>query len=87
MQSCFRGRYVLTPPDNAEPHSGADRTISSLFATGAAIISLDAVEHDRLCAWISHVPQMISTALAAALVEEYGEDAPLLKHGGRARAR
>jgi prephenate dehydrogenase len=27
---------------------------------------------------------MISTALAAALVDEYGEDAPLLEAGGRA---
>ena len=51
---------------------------------GARIASLDAVEHDQLCAWISHVPQMISTALAAALVDEYGEDAPLLEAGGRA---
>ena len=41
-------------------------------------------EHDRLCAWISQVPQMISTALAAALVEEFGEEAPLLSTGGRA---
>ncbi len=51
---------------------------------GARIASLDAGEHDQLCAWISHLPQMISTALAAALVEEYGEDAPLLEAGGRA---
>jgi prephenate dehydrogenase len=42
------------------------------------------VEHDELCAWISHVPQMISTALAATLVEEYGEEAPLMESGGRA---
>ena len=41
-------------------------------------------EHDQLCAWISHLPQMISTALAAALVEEFGEEAPLLPAGGRA---
>src|ERR1700723_770385 len=41
-------------------------------------------DHDRLCAWISHLPQMISTALAAALVEEFGEEAPLLAAGGRA---
>ena len=41
-------------------------------------------DHDRLCAWISHVPQMISTALAAALVEEFGEEARLLPAGGRA---
>ena len=42
------------------------------------------MEHDELCAWISHVPQMISTALAATLVEEYGEEAPLMESGGRA---
>jgi len=51
---------------------------------GARIASVSASEHDRLCAWISHLPQMISTALAATLVQEYGEDAPLLEAGGRA---
>jgi len=51
---------------------------------GAKIATLDAEEHDQLCAWISHVPQMLSTALATALVEEYGEKAPLLESGGRA---
>ncbi|MGA8762010.1 MAG: prephenate dehydrogenase [Candidatus Sulfotelmatobacter sp.] len=51
---------------------------------GARIAMLPPAEHDRLCAWISHLPQMISTALAAALVEEFGEDAPLLPAGGRA---
>ena len=53
-------------------------------AIGARIAILPAEEHDRLCAWISHVPQMISTALAAALVEEFGAEAPLLLAGGRA---
>jgi prephenate dehydrogenase len=51
---------------------------------GARIAMLPAEEHDRLCAWISHVPQMMSTALAAALVEEFGAEAPLLPAGGRA---
>ena len=51
---------------------------------GARVAMLPAEEHDRLCAWISHVPQMISTALAAALVEEFGDEAPLLAAGGRA---
>jgi prephenate dehydrogenase len=53
-------------------------------AIGARIAMLPAEEHDRLCAWVSHVPQMISTALAAALVEEFGDEAPLLAAGGRA---
>jgi prephenate dehydrogenase len=51
---------------------------------GARIAMLPAAEHDHLCAWISHVPQMMSTALAAALVDEFGEDAPVLPAGGRA---
>ncbi|HEY6338594.1 MAG TPA: prephenate dehydrogenase [Candidatus Sulfotelmatobacter sp.] len=51
---------------------------------GARIATVPPEEHDQLCAWISHLPQMISTALAAALVEEYGEEAPLLAAGGRA---
>jgi prephenate dehydrogenase len=51
---------------------------------GARLAMLPPDEHDRLCAWISHLPQMISTALAAALVEEFGDEAPLLAAGGRA---
>ena len=53
-------------------------------AIGARVAMLPAEEHDWLCAWISHVPQMMSTALAAALVEEFGAEAPLLSAGGRA---
>jgi prephenate dehydrogenase len=53
-------------------------------AIGARIAMMPAEEHDRLCAWISHLPQMISTALAAALVEEFGAEAPVLPAGGRA---
>src|ERR1700756_2200603 len=49
---------------------------------GAKPAVLDPAEHDELCAWISHVPQMISTALASTLVDEYGKNAPLLETGG-----
>ena len=51
---------------------------------GARVATLPAAEHDQLCAWISHLPQMISTALAASLVDEFGQDTPLLEAGGRA---
>jgi prephenate dehydrogenase len=51
---------------------------------GARVAALPADDHDRLCAWISHLPQMVSTALASALVEEFGDEAPLLPAGGRA---
>jgi len=51
---------------------------------GARVATLPPQEHDELCAWISHLPQMISTALAASLVEQFGPQAPLLEAGGRA---
>ena len=51
---------------------------------GARVAMLPAEQHDRLCAWISHAPQMISTALAGALAKEFGGEAPLLSAGGRA---
>jgi prephenate dehydrogenase len=65
----------------AQPTSDFLRLIKKI---GARIAVLPASEHDQLCGWISHVPQMISTALASTLVEEYGENAPLLESGGRA---
>jgi len=58
--------------------------VNAVESFGARTMALDVKEHDRLCAWISHVPQLWSTALAAALVEEFGPDAPLLELGGRA---
>jgi prephenate dehydrogenase len=51
---------------------------------GARVAALEPQKHDRLCAWISHLPQMVSTALAASLVDEFGEDPSLLSAGGRA---
>jgi prephenate dehydrogenase len=82
----FRGAvWFVTPLPGQKLKSGVVREYLKLVKkTGARIAELDAAEHDELCAWISHVPQMISTALAATLVEEYGEKAPLLESGGRA---
>jgi prephenate dehydrogenase len=51
---------------------------------GARLLKLEPGPHDRLCAWISHLPQMISTALGATLVDEFGNDPELRAIGGRA---
>jgi prephenate dehydrogenase len=82
----FRGAvWFFTPLPGQKIKSGRIAEYVALIKKlGAKVAILDPAEHDQLCAWISHVPQMISTALAATLVEEYGEDAPLLDSGGRA---
>ena len=77
--------WFLTPLPGQSLNDGLFAEYAGwIDAIGARIAMLPAEEHDRLCAWISHVPQMISTALAAALVEEFGAEAPLLPAGGRA---
>jgi len=82
----FRGAvWFITPTRNQNLRSKRIAEFLGLVKKiGARIAVLDGAEHDELCAWISHVPQMISTALASTLVEEYGDNAPLLESGGRA---
>lgn len=51
---------------------------------GSRSIDLEPRRHDELVAWVSHLPQMVSTALSALLQDRVG-DAPELKDvGGRA---
>jgi len=77
--------WFLTPLPGQNLHEGLFAEFAGwIDQIGARIAMLPPDEHDRLCAWISHLPQMISTALAATLVEEFGEEAPLLPAGGRA---
>jgi prephenate dehydrogenase len=51
---------------------------------GARVLTLDAAEHDRVCALVSHLPQMVSTAFAATLVDELGDNSQVGPIGGRA---
>jgi prephenate dehydrogenase len=77
--------WFLTPIAGQNLQKGLFAEFAGLIdEIGGRVAMLPPDEHDRLCAWISHVPQMIATALAAALVEEFGEEAPLLSTGGRA---
>jgi prephenate dehydrogenase len=82
----FRGAaWLITPSPGQNVEEGVlGEYLEWVEKFGAKIATLDAERHDRLCAWISHLPQMISTALAATLVDEFGDDAPLLPAGGRA---
>ena len=82
----FQGAtWFVTPQQDQKIYEGiSGEYLQWVQKIGARVVSIDAEEHDRLCAWISHLPQMISTGLAATLVDEYGAEAPLLDAGGRA---
>jgi prephenate dehydrogenase len=82
----FQGAtWFVTPVSGQKIYEGrSGEYLQWLEKIGGQIAAIDVEEHDKLCAWISHLPQMVSTALAASLVEEYGAEAPLVEAGGRA---
>jgi prephenate dehydrogenase len=55
---------------------------------GAVMRELDPVRHDEVCAWVSHLPQMVSTAMSAMLEDQFAGDregmATVQAIGGRA---
>jgi prephenate dehydrogenase len=59
----FRGRpYVLT---SAEPELE-----QWILKIGARLVRMDATEHDRRVALVSHLPQLLSTALASLIGDQ-----------------
>ncbi|HTE87569.1 MAG TPA: prephenate dehydrogenase/arogenate dehydrogenase family protein [Terriglobales bacterium] len=81
----FRGAaWLVTPLPGQNVQEGlSGEFLKWVKKIGARVTTIDVEEHDQLCAWISHLPQLISTALAALLVDEYGNK-PMLDVGGRA---
>ncbi len=77
--------WLITPIGADQPYTERQREyIELLESIGAKVVAMDPERHDRLCAWISHLPQMIATALASTLRDELGDDEAIKEIGGRA---
>jgi len=80
----FRGRtYVLTP----EQAEDLDTPVTSVFLKwleriGANVKLLSPEQHDRIVALTSHLPQLLSTALAATVDEQIDSDRDALEVSG-----
>ncbi|HUN89795.1 MAG TPA: prephenate dehydrogenase/arogenate dehydrogenase family protein [Terriglobales bacterium] len=77
--------WLLTPfpgQDLANPTLAG--FVDLLHKFGARVLTFEPQEHDRVCALVSHLPQMMSTAFASMLVEEIGDDPQAGAIGGRA---
>jgi len=69
----FRGATWLFTPIGPETEIEAEwREWVAKF--GANTLDLDPARHDEICAWVSHLPQMLSTSLAALLEDTFGAD-------------
>jgi prephenate dehydrogenase len=85
----FEGRpWLLTPDDDAgtgdAPAEDASRLATFVSSLGAVPRVLGAAEHDELMAFISHMPQMISSALMRVVGERVGESGLQLSGPGLA---
>lgn len=77
--------WLITPyaGQNLE-HPPIAKFLRLLGKIGTRVLAFDPAEHDRICALVSHLPQMISTAFASTLVDELGDDSQANAIGGRA---
>ena len=82
----FQGAvWLITPIVADQQYTAMQEEYTTLLGSiGARVVVLDPERHDLLCAWISHLPQMISTALTSVLHEELGDDEIVMQIGGRA---
>ncbi len=81
--------WLFTEPEGAAERSAQAAALAVEWRAwvaklGCRVLDTDPVRHDVLCAWISHLPQMVSTALSALLEDQFEADADLLPIGGRA---
>lgn len=66
----FQGRpWAICPPTSAA-RGAVEAVLGLVRATGAVPVELPARAHDDLLARVSHVPQLVASALAAALAAE-----------------
>jgi prephenate dehydrogenase len=81
--SLYQGAtWIFTPLHEAMPIEVEWRGWVEKF--GAKLLDMDAEKHDEICAWISHMPQMVSTAMSAMLEDRFGDSPELRAIGGRA---
>ena len=66
--------WLFTPVPGARPSELEVEWREWVAKFGARRMDLDAERHDEICAWVSHLPQMLSTALAALLEETFADD-------------
>ena len=80
----FNGAMWLFTPNPQEPTAIEKEWRDWVGFFGARALDMDAMRHDELCAWVSHLPQMLSTALAALLEDKFGDAPEIGAIGARA---
>ena len=82
----FSGRpWLLTPAIHPEAHGpGIDKLTSFVAALGAVPRLMEVREHDRLLAFLSHLPQLTASALMQVVGDAVGQEGLALAGRGLA---
>jgi prephenate dehydrogenase len=77
----FKGRPWIFTPDGQTPPDVLERLAMFVRGLGARPSTLDAERHDRLMAFLSHLPQLTASALMDVIGESAGEHLALAGRG------
>lgn len=77
--------YVLTTENSAPDSEAFNRVRKTIEGFGARVRLITAATHDHVLAFVSHLPQLLSSALATT-VNERGDAAEILQFAGPAYA-
>jgi prephenate dehydrogenase len=80
----FRGKPWIFTPDASTPAEVLDRLSRFVRGLGARPTTMDAAEHDRLMAFVSHLPQLTASALMQVVGQAAAADG--LRLAGRGLA-
>jgi prephenate dehydrogenase len=83
----FVGRPWVITPNPKSPANGVQLVKALAESLESAVITTSAKDHDRAVALVSHVPQLISSLLAAQLVPAKSDDVALAGQGLRDTTR
>jgi prephenate dehydrogenase len=78
----FRGKAWILTPDAQTSGADVDRVTTFAAALGARPRTMDAEAHDRLMAYVSHLPQLAVSALMDVVGQRAGADDLELAGGG-----
>ncbi len=84
----FEGAMWLFTPASDVPTLLEAEWLEWVVRFGARTMVLEADRHDKICAWVSHLPQMVATAMSALFEDEFAATPELAAEfqaiGGRA---
>jgi prephenate dehydrogenase len=78
----FRGKPWILTPDSSDSAADVERLSAFVSALGARPRTMEPEVHDRLMAYLSHLPQLAVSALMEVVGERTGQDGLELAGGG-----